>query len=181
MSEQPKLGHLIFNDNEQRDAIHVAIAPVTAAERLHPGERINFVRGSTTHVEASPDAIGVVDPFLARAVEPEQRFFMCLFPGTIASLRHEWTHPRMPTATASVDARMAEAITFIEQVAHRAGLDYDEVMAAAEDYLVSGVYLCQGGRWEGFDFPLEFWDWYAIVTGENVPEDDRGSFFSCSC
>lgn len=181
MSEQPKLGQLIFNEHEQRDAIHIAIAPVIASERLHAGERINFVPGSKTHVHATPDAIGIVDPFLSHAIEPEQRFFMCLFPGTIASLRHEWTHPRMPTPTASVDARIAEAITFIEKEADLAGISYDELMEAADDYLVSGDYLCQGGRWEGHYLSVEFWDWYQIVTGKLVPEDDRGSFFSCSC
>jgi hypothetical protein len=58
---------------------------------------------------------------------------------------------------------------------------YDELMEAAAGYIKYSDYLCEGGRWEGSYVPDEFWFHYEVVTGELVPEDKRGSFFSCSC
>jgi len=75
----------------QRDAIHVAIAPVTSAIRLLPGQHVGMV--SPDVVGPSNDTIGIVDPFLILPVEPGQRFYLCLYPRTVTSLRHHWTHP----------------------------------------------------------------------------------------
>jgi hypothetical protein len=83
------IGRLI--DQERgRDAIHMAVAPVEAGEKLVPGARVGLVDGKAMEVD---EAIGIVDPFLTKAVRPGQRFYLFLFPGTITSLRHEWVHP----------------------------------------------------------------------------------------
>ena len=87
---QPQLGQFP-NEDDRRDAIHIAIAPVVAGEDLQPGE----------HVGLSPDkkfvktenSIGIVDPFLKETVKAGQTFWLCLYPYTITSLRHAWTHP----------------------------------------------------------------------------------------
>lgn len=60
-------------------------------------------------------------------------------------------------------------------------LNYDELMEAAADYLNHGDYLVKGGDLEGCSVPDEFWDHYQVVKKEKVDENDRGSFFSCSC
>lgn len=114
------LGKLIEGRGE-RDAIHMAIVPLVAGERLKPGthfkvtgEKHRTSDGDTVFKayavkpcshNASPatrrivtsetqsDAIGVVDPFLAKPVEIGQQFYGCLYPGSITSLRHEWIHP----------------------------------------------------------------------------------------
>lgn len=65
----------------KRDAIHVAIIPVIAVRVLRPGE----VLGS-----------GIVDPFLKQPVQPGERFYLCLHPGTVTSVRHDWDHPFFP-------------------------------------------------------------------------------------
>jgi hypothetical protein len=86
-----QLGQLI--EGEQfRDAIHIAVAPVTAAEGLRPGQHVgvrNDGRASTKGVAL----IGIVDPFLRTDVEEGQRCWLFLYPYTITSLRHDWTHP----------------------------------------------------------------------------------------
>lgn len=96
--ETPSLGKLITG-NVGRDAIHVAIAPVTAGEDLRPGERVGFVAGCTSVVYSMwAGAVGIVDPFLTQLVKKGERFWLCLFPGTVTSLRHQWTHPSFPPA-----------------------------------------------------------------------------------
>ncbi len=93
----------------QRDAIHVAIAPVVAAEEIQPGEHCGFIQdGDTENVGAcrrgsTKYAIGIVDPFLTSPVKIGERFWMFLYPNTVTSLRHEWTHPAFGATTSTMD------------------------------------------------------------------------------
>ena len=89
-----KLGELITSE-QQRDAIHVAVCPAEAAEPLTPGTHVGFWDDGSGKVgRRCKNPIGIVDPFLnVRCVLPGQRFWMFLYPGTITSLRHDWTHP----------------------------------------------------------------------------------------
>lgn len=98
MSEQVKIGQLA-EASAGRDAIHVAVAPVVAAEKLVPGQRIGFIVASREYVEAkigaavSHEVLGIVDPFLPTLVEEGERFYMWLLPGTTTGMRHLWSHP----------------------------------------------------------------------------------------
>jgi hypothetical protein len=83
---QDTIGKLI-EAGQQRDAIHIAMAPVVAAELLRPGQRIAFEAHSMERVRAFGTTIGIVDPFLTEPVKPGQRFWMLLNPNTITSLR----------------------------------------------------------------------------------------------
>lgn len=90
----PTLGKLI-EAGQQRDAIHIAVAPVIAEHVLAPGVHVGFaVEGNTELVGCGAKVkLGVVDPFLKEVVLKGQRFWMFLYPQTITSLRHDWTHP----------------------------------------------------------------------------------------
>src|SRR5262245_40356809 len=92
MAEQytPNLGHLCCPD-AGRDAVHVDVAPVTAAQALRPRAHARSVDGSQVGCVLNP--IGVVDPFLTGVVQPGERFWLFLYPNTVTSLRHVWTHP----------------------------------------------------------------------------------------
>ena len=169
-----KLGAIIYDTGQKRDAVHVAVAPVVAAEQLRPGQHIGF-KGDVVGAVENP--IGIVDPFLPVNVELGKRFWMFLYPNTILSIRHEWLHPAFATDESKTETSKA----WIAAFADRAGLDYDDIIYGAKDYLRNHEYLIQGGRWEGFSTPPEFWDHYEIVTGEKVPANERGGFFSCSC
>ena len=88
-----KLGQLI-NEARQRDAVHVAVAPVFAAESLLPGQPVGFVAaGDVEHVCSRGEPVGIVDPFLKAPVRKGERFWLFLFPGSITGLRHDWRHP----------------------------------------------------------------------------------------
>lgn len=91
MAEQVKIGKLITGD-EKRDAIHVAIAPVIAGYRLEPGTDVGFVAPDTVSAEAETK-IGIIDPFLRFGVNKGEKCWLFLYPNTITSLRHDWTHP----------------------------------------------------------------------------------------
>jgi hypothetical protein len=94
-TDAPNVGHLILDGNRRRDAIHVAVAPVTADGFIIPGQRLIFSRSSTERVlpTDTQEGIGIADPFLRRPIRTGERFWMFLHPNTVTSLRHYWSHP----------------------------------------------------------------------------------------
>lgn len=174
------LGKLITKPAE-RDAVHIAVTPVTAAILLTPGMHVGILLDG----KASPKAVkpvGIVDPFLKTSVAPGEQFFLFLYPGSITSLHHHWTHPSFPTMSEE-DLRKGAAREWVEQWAQSIDLDggADEVLEIAKNYLRHGDYHVDGGKFEGVDVPNTFWDKYELLTGTTVSESSRGTFFSCSC
>lgn len=107
MDDGPKLGRLIDDGDRRRDAIHIAVAPVMAAELLAPGQPVGFVEpGNMELVGPCAERIGIVDPFLTASVAPGQRFWLFLYPGSITGLRHVWTHPAFSAAAAAVKEKL---------------------------------------------------------------------------
>lgn len=181
MSDKVQVGKLI-TDDAFRDAVHVAIAPVVAVEPMNPGQAIGFVTdGDTEHVGVVARTVGIVDPYLKQQIKKGDRFYMWLFPNTVTSLRHQWTHPAFPMAEAVNVQAKAEAVAWISHFADNNGLSYDELIEAAERWVQYEDYLCEGGRYEGCYVPDEFWNHYEHATGKIVPNSKRDSFFSCSC
>jgi hypothetical protein len=93
---EPQLGKLIEGE-AARDAVHIAIAPVVAAETLVPGQDIGLDSKTGMAGGYAAPSIGIVDPFLKFSVDRGQSFYMFLYPRTITSLRHDWTHPAFNT------------------------------------------------------------------------------------
>ena len=107
MDQGAQLGQLIQDGDRRRDAIHIAVAPVKAANRLAPGQHVGLVQEGNLELVGPCDRnIGVVDPFLVEEVERGQRFWLFLYPGTITGLRHVWTHPAFTKAAAAIKEKL---------------------------------------------------------------------------
>ena len=188
--EGVKLGHLIEGSQQHRDAIHIAVAPVVAAEPLQAGDRIGFATEGNTELvgKCEPDkVIGIVDPFLLRGVYTEDRFWMLLLPNTITALRHEWTHVAFGAGSSNApsDPDKAASIAWIEQFAAENGVSYKRMMQGADDWSECGEYTHQGQNEDYKDvdyskWPL-FWKHYEIVRECKVKDPSNHGFFSCSC
>lgn len=166
----------IIDEREKRDAIHLAVEPVLAAEKLFPGQDVG-PDGTTKN------PVGIVDPFLKSPVFPGQRFWLVVYPRQIHSLRHVWTHPAFidePEVQGVAPAlhKKAASEAWLREFISRADCpDYETVIAAAahndEEYLQFNGSDAHG------DIPPEFWDHVEVVTGRKVPK--RATYFSCSC
>lgn len=89
------LGTAPLDDTAKRDAIHLAVMPAIASSYLNPGQHISVVNG-VAEVAEPGKGLGIVDPFLTRQVRPAERFWFVMYPRTIKSLRHVWSHPAFP-------------------------------------------------------------------------------------
>lgn len=171
---------------EKRDAIHLAVYPVKAGERLRPGEDITVVDGIATG-EDRTKALGIVDPFLPGPVKKGERFWFIMYPRMVHSLRHVWTHPAFPdeveTPTGYVESVKVKAEEWIQKHADYLDISYSELMDAANEWLEHDDYKTQydSESWRDDFDPEGFWPRYEIVTGITVPQYKRESFFSCSC
>lgn len=193
----PQFGRLVPDDfPDERDAIHIACAAVYAAEDLNPGDHVGFVDKRQDYMGRSELApVGVVDCFLPRPVKKGERFWVFLYPGTIKSLRHSWTHPSFDMRQQLIrqieeSPAKRRMKTFAESL-NRDGTDYDgnpysevtfeELIDRATSYVNGGEYWSEGGRFEGQGLYPEFWSDFEELTGLKVPDGERYSFFSCSC
>lgn len=168
----------IIDETEKRDAIHLAVAPVIATQKLFPGQDVGLVEGGAG-VCARP--LGIVDPFLKEPVYPGQHFWLVVYPRKINSLRHVWEHPDFPEEVSVTESKhnLNESKEYIENLASSFDLTYEELMNGAKEFIEHGDYLTGESEMEGSSTPDEFWTHYEIVTGEKV--GNQGNFFSCSC
>ena len=187
MSDVTKVGTTI-GENEQRDAIHIAVAPCRAAygETLYPGQHVGFRQMGETEVVSGRAAkkIGIVDPFLTHSVPEQTRFWVFLYPNTITALRHQWEHPAFgPRAVAPP----SESKDWLETFAASHSETYENLIEAAQRWIKDNEYYYgdrqwdgHSGKFEGIRVPDQFWEHYEKVFGKVAPEQ-RENFFTCSC
>lgn len=99
------LGMIHFKP-EARDAIHLAVEPVVASQKLFVGQKIGIVNGAAypagfTIQQVGKETItvpyhGIVDPFLPLPVNQGETFWFVMAPRMVQSLRHVWEHPDFP-------------------------------------------------------------------------------------
>lgn len=194
------LGTLI-GPGEKRDAIHIAVFPVVAAERLARGEHVSL--NAALEAEWAPvnEGVGIVDPFLSEPVKKGDRFWLLVYPRQISSLRHVWEHPKFPASqeTGQQDAEglIQDAIE-LQNLREASKRWLEEWIATADcpDFHTTiGAMLQQrdGSSWESdyvhFDgqdahgeIPAEAWHHLAIYAGITYEAGtDRPKYFTCSC
>lgn len=165
-----KLGTIPEPSVDDRDAIHVAIIVVVAAERLKPGQHVGFSnKGRDTSFGVCSDPIGIVDPFLERSVERHERFYLLLYQNTVTGMKHHWSHPDFDGS-----AEVSRSVEWLEDLASEIGMHYETLM----DYIPTGEIHtgdreCYGARDEA-DIQRHF----QIVTGVAAP---REIHFRCAC
>ena len=59
----------------------------------------------------------------------------------------------------------------------------EELLDTAQSHIgdLWGDYISRGGVFEGHSTDPTFWDKLSILHEEEIDQDKRGSFFSCSC
>jgi hypothetical protein len=184
MSDQSKLGlGQIITAEQQRDAIHVAVAPVIAGQMLEPGAPVALVDGVA--MGDHDNRIGVVDPFLRAMVRKGERFWLFLNPGSITSLRHEWAHPAFG-AEEKATCDKAASIKWVTEYAKRWSPYYEEYgrdpYKEFMDKVTDGEIYYYGSDCHGLhdvEDADELFRHLSIILGRDV----RGSEFtySCSC
>lgn len=183
MSENLKLGQII-TDEQHKDAIHIAVAPVRAAEKLKAGQHVSLVGVEAWATVGDP--IGVVDPFLKTDVKKGQMFWLYLYPGSIRSLRHEWTHPAFGSSdapasdpkSASEKWMRAWAVRHVSEDYYGNGSPKSE--QAAYEYAIRAGYEMHIGPYESARDYIdnEWWAHWEAITGK---AGQRGEYFSCAC
>jgi len=180
MNIQPDVCTPLTDTNAKRDAIHCAIIPISAPQTLYPGEHID-----QNGIPGGDNNIGIVNPFLKEPVEEGELCYLFVYPNTVTSLRHEWTHPAFDDVTIQEhdpeDVRLAKEQ--IDYLAENLNWSYDQLMAAAKKWIDIKYYTYENTETyknEYWGRQEEFWRNYEIVTGTKV-SDHSASFFTCSC
>jgi len=174
----PDLGQLTRRFG--RDAVHMAVIPVTAGERLHPGAPVSLSAARTAVLSPIADAVGVVDPFLPDFVEKGQRVWLLLKPGTITGLRHDWSHPAFPSSTDATPEEREESEAWLRDFIGRAehfGSSFEEEI----ENLINGQGACVYGREpDVYEPDAEFWRHLERFIGAPVQRTGN-EYFVCQC
>lgn len=152
MPDQNPLG-TIPTENAVRDAVHIAIVPLIAGEKLYTNEKFRLGQGSETvafkvtdsvyRSDELPDgqrftSIGIVDPWY---VTPEEfreqyhywhfvpqghRFYGILNPNSVTGMTHHWEHPSF---IGNVETNPSKV--WLLNFCDRWGLDFETVVHKA--------------------------------------------------
>ena len=174
----------IVGPDAPRDAIHVAIIAVQAGEWLSPGEKVTMLLGRAYKAK-DQRALGVVDPFLSEEVDRLEWFYLFLNPGSITSLRHDWTHPAF-TEGAPVGKPQDANMDFFVRIARILGQPVTELLYKAERaFNDDDGGICFGDDLDGWPSEgqiEEFWQRFADYKGKPLPPNIlRTAYFRCAC
>ena len=177
----PTLG-ILPSETDQRDAIHIAIVPAVACGRLYPGQAVGIITVDGAHrVHNAEPHIGIIDPFLKAPIWEGQLAWVLMFPNTITSLRHDWTHPAFLAVSRDEDGK-AQSEKFIRDFASEIGWTYEHLIERAAHFVKTGDFelVSEDARDAWYSVCDEFWKHFAKLTAIDVSEVD-GGFFGCSC
>ncbi len=181
---QKSIGTLLGSDVTHRDAIHIAVVPVIAADGLMGGDHVDLAYGTTNQVKRAADGegIGVIDPFLKTYLRKGDRCWLFLHPNTVTGMRHEWVHP---VFDAPLPMPKSEAEAWLRKFADRWNFDYDEMIATAQEkeggVVANGIDLHSASELDAGDEAM-FWQNIEAITQQKFDDEHRNNFtWSCSC
>lgn len=178
------IGNLITT-TQQRDAIHMAVIPVTAGENLTPGDTIGIRPDGMAQSQEPEKAIGIADPFLRVCeIKEGQQFWLFLNPGTITSLRHMWEHPAFaPDKPVESSAQQIASKLWLEDFGKRNGFSWDRLMEIGNKVLTD-----TGSVWAGDEDDQETMDsnktmfvFHVSTVLGKPPVNPYNVFFRCAC
>ena len=178
-----------------RDAVHIAVAPVRAAHRIRPGQLVTAPsKEGYVEVGTKANSVGIADPFLEKAVNTGDVFWVFLRPGSISGLNHVWQHPDFPDE-GEPKVRPLEPdpadLAALKKLCENSDSTFESIMADARVWVLAGRETenpdfiwynnnPEQDEWDDQDETWEkFWDLYEKVTGEKVGKDKRCSFYTC--
>lgn len=179
MDTQNAIGKLL-DEGQQRDAIHIAVAPVVAARSLSPGQRVGLTDEGKADSLIDKD-IGIVDPFLERPVKRGERFFLFLFPNTVTGLRHQWVHPAFGEPDRKSASEKWMRAWAVEHVGDDYYVDGGHVgEQAAYEFAIKAGHDLNIGPYESARDRIdnEWWFHWEAITG---CKGQRDGYFSCAC
>lgn len=171
LGEQP-------NEGQERDAIHVAVAPYKASEMLRPGQRVGIISEGV----AGPctDVMGIVDPYLTDVVPKGQLFWLCLLPGLVSGMRHHWVVEGISNGLVDGISK-EEAKAWLKEQLDPLGVDFDELVYG--DHVQGGYtmsYKNEEAQDHWYEIQDDYWKYREIFIGTKVEEGMKGGF-SCLC
>lgn len=176
-----------FSESYGRDAIHLATIAVTSSERLYGGQHVGLLPDQTVSAKA-PKLIGIVDPFLQMTVVGE-RFWLVLYPRTITSLRHVWTHPEFDEEKIEdkINKKLQSELWMQDFCRNTDAPPYHDLIAVAarradniiSDWEGEGEGLCFGIECSG-EIPPEFWTHIENIIGRPI-KGPKAAYFRCAC
>jgi hypothetical protein len=165
-----------------KDAVHVAVISVECkAETLMPGEHVD-----KDGMPTGEKLVGIVDPFVRKPVKKGEKFWLCLYPGTITALKHYWTHPAFEAETPQPEtsAKASSTEWMEEYCAHTLYCELSEFLGKLDDVADDPG---EGELWtegEHMDQLRHSWSeicfHYNNISGRSINPSDYVSF-SCSC
>lgn len=169
----------VITEPQTKDAIHMAVAPVTAGRFMFPGTHVEVDSAGTAW--PGEKNIGIVDPFLKKPVAKGQKFWLFLYPGSIASLRHEWSHPSFKEK--SKDNKSASEAWLRQYAARVMGPEYGDPFENLISDLKQRELIYRGHDCHGFHDvhdPELLFHHASIYLGQPVTQE-QFEYFSCTC
>jgi len=181
----PLLGKLVRTKDSERDAIHIAIISVTADCTLKPGVDVAVIaRNDDFFATIEGYTVGIVDPFLKQDVKKGERFHVLLYPNTVTSLKHSWTHPSIKDIPKPESKDIQRAKAYLEEFASSNRISYQELLDILYEANDEGYYNC--GSAEDLQDSLNcdkenLLFYYSIVSGKQLNRDKDDVWFGCAC
>lgn len=172
------LGRDYLSSDAQKDAVHIAVAPVQPNEDMEPGTKVVFVKaGDTVNVRAAKTGespVGVIDPFKLRKAIKGWECWMLLMPRSVVGLRHEWQHP----AFGGTSEAQSEA--WLRGIAAKYETTYDKLVAEAVSG--EGSFFGTDIDYEDFHTDADFWHHIEVVSGRTLSKEHRtNASYRCAC